>query len=441
MTLALPLLATLVLGCGQETATPEPTRTVAAWPQWRGPLGTGFAPDATPPLTWSEDENVRWRTPLPGKGHSTPVLTQGLLFLTAALPVGEQVDPRPESAPGWHDNLRVTQRHGYVALAVEADTGEIAWQRQVAERFPPEGGHVSGSYASASPVTDGERLYASFGSVGVFCFDLNGALLWERAIPPLATKHGHGEGSSPTLHGDTLFVNSDHEGESLLLALDTLTGEERWRVARDEVTSWASPIVVELSSGPQLVVSGTRAIRGYDPADGSVIWRCSGMANNVVATPVFGDGHLFAGSSYEKQALLALRLEGARGPLDRSDHVAWYERRTGPYVPSPLLYDDALYVLNHYQGFLSRFSAPTGERARQAVRLSGIRDVYASPLGAADRIYIVDRSGETVVLSHEAEPRILARNRLDDSFSACPVAVGPDLFLRGEDYLYCLREE
>ncbi|MFT5464166.1 MAG: outer membrane protein assembly factor BamB [Planctomycetota bacterium] len=419
----------------------EPAPPVATWAQWRGPLGTGVAPDATPPLEWSETENLHWRVALPGKGHATPVVAGGLLFMTATHPIGERTEPRPETAPGAHNNVFVDQAHRFLAFAVDQTSGEIVWQTTLAERFPFEGGHSSGTYASGSPVTDGERFYASFGSAGVFCLDMGGQVLWKTEPEQLQSKHGHGEGSSPALFGDSLFVNADHEGQSYLVALDKLTGKERWRVVRDEVTSWTSPIVVELSDGPQLIVCGTKYVRAYNPENGEVIWRCPGLSHNVVATPVFGHGMLFAASSYEKQALLALRLEGAKGDLEETDHVVWYHRRTAPYVPSPLLYGNALYILNHYQGIVSRYDAKTGEREGKPTRLSGINDVYASPLGAAGRIYIVDRSGETVVISHADEPQVLARNMLNDSFSASPIAIGSDLFLRGEAFLYCLRDD
>lgn len=225
-----------------------------------------------------------------------------------------------------------------------------------------------------------------------------------------------------------------------MVAFDAATGEERWRRARDEVTSWASPIVALVDGRPQAVVSGTTAVRGYDLTSGEVLWSCGGLSHNVVATPVFADGMLYAMSSYEKQSLLALRLAGARGDLTTSEHLVWTRRRNTPYVPSPLLYDGALYVLSHYQGFVSRIDAATGIQAERPVRLDGIDDVYASPVGAAGRIYLTDRGGVTVVLSHAEPPAVLARNRLDDHFSASAALAGDTLFLRGERALYCLGE-
>jgi len=411
------------------------------WPQWRGPLGTGVAPHADPPLEWSEEKNVRWKVGLPGTGLSTPVVFGERVFVTSAVPIGDPVEPMPETAPGAHDNVLVAQRHEYVALAFARADGELLWRRSLKTELPHEGGHYTGSYASQSPAADREHLFAYFGSRGLFCLDHDGAVFWEADLGDMQTKHGHGEGSSPVLHGDTLVVNWDHEGQSFLVALDKKTGEERWKVPRDEATSWATPIVVDVDGAAQVVVSGTPRLRGYDLATGEVIWECGGLAHNIVASPVAADGMVFAGSSYEKQALLAIRLAGARGDLAATEHVAWYRRKMTPYVPSPLLYDGALYFLNHYQGPLSRVIARTGEQPQRPMRLDGLDDVYASPVGAAGRIYLVDRSGLAVVLSHEDQPRVLARNSLHDGFSASPALAGGELYLRGERFLYCLAAQ
>ncbi len=410
------------------------------WPSWRGPLGTGFAPDADPPLVWSERENVAWKLALPGKGHSSPIVWGERLFVTTAVPHGEAVEPKPETAPGAHDNILVTHHHRFLVIAVNVRSGKVDWMRAVRTELPHEGGHYSGSYASASPVTDGELVFASFGSRGVFCLDLDGELVWKTDLGDMQTKHGHGEGSSPVLHGDTLAVNWDHEGQSFLVALDKRTGRQRWKVKRDEVTSWATPIVVEHEGTPQLIVSGTRRVRAYDLADGRVIWECGGMSNNVVASPVAGLGMVFVASSYEIQAMLAIRLAGARGDVTGTDQVVWSRTRRTPYVPSPLLGGDALYFLRHYQGILSRVDARTGDDTHRPIRLPGIRNIYASPVGAGDRVYVTDLEGVTAVVRFGSPTEILGLNRLDDRISASAAVVGRRIYLRGERYLYCVEE-
>jgi len=411
------------------------------WPQWRGPLATGVATHADPPVEWSEDKNVRWKVALPGKGHSTPIVWGDRLFVTAAVPYGEALEPRYADVPGAHDNLPTTHHHKFVVLAINRRDGKTLWERTLREELPHEAGHFTGSLASNSPVTDGERVYAFFGSRGLYCLNFSGELQWKTDFGKMQTKHAHGEGSTPVLFGDLLVVNWDHEGRSFVAALDKKTGRERWKVGRDEATSWASPIVVEHAGKPQVVISGTNRTRGYDLATGRVLWECGGLSSNIVASPVAAHGMVFAGSSYEIQSMLAIRLDGAKDDITDTAQVVWRRTRATPYVPSPLLYDDSLYFLRHYQGILYRVNAKTGDEGRGPIRLDEIRDVYASPVGAAGRVYITDRYGATIVLRHAALPKVLAVNRLGDSFSASPALVARELYLRGERFLYCIGEE
>jgi outer membrane protein assembly factor BamB len=411
------------------------------WPQWRGPLGTGVAPDADPPVEWSETENIRWKTALPGLGHSTPIVWADRIFLTTAVPFGDALPPRYSNRPGAHDNAPITHRQKFVVLAIHRRTGRILWQKTMREQLPHEGAHFTGSLASASAVTDGKHVFAFFGSYGLYCLDFGGRLQWEVDLGKMHSKHGHGEGASPALHGDTLVVNWDHEEPSFLFAFDKRTGRQRWKVARNEVTSWASPIVVEHRGKPQIIVCGTHRMRGYDLATGKVIWECGGLSANICATPVSADGMVYAGSSYDTRALLAIRLDGATGDITDTRQVAWTRTRGTPYVPSPLLYGDSLYFLSHYQGILTRVKAKTGEDRPGAFRLDGIRNVYASPVGADGRVYITDRDGATLVLRHSDEPKPLALNQLHDRFNASAAIVGRELFLRGESHLYCIAEE
>jgi len=413
---------------------------MSSWAHWRGPLSTGVAPDADPPVRWSEQENVRWKSALPGKGHSSPIVFGERVYLTTAVAFGEPVGPIVDDAPGTHDSIPVTQSHRFQALAVDRRDGKILWQTTLREEVPHEGGHFTGSYASASPTTDGEVLIAFFGSRGLHALDLEGKILWQKDLGRMQTKHAHGEGSSPLLAGNSVVVVWDQEGECFIAAFDRLTGEQRWHVARDEETSWASPIAVEYGGRTQIVVSGTNRIRGYDLESGEVLWQCAGLSSNVVCSPVAGDGLVFAGSSYESQALLAIDLARAQGEISESAAVLWMRRRATPYVPSLLLDRGSLYFLHHYQGFLARVDARSGKESERALRLEGVDDVYASPVAAAGRIYVTDRSGLTVVLREGEELAVLARNTLDDSFSASAALVGRELFLRGERFLYCLAE-
>lgn len=412
------------------------------WLAWRGPHATGVAPDANPPITWSETKNIRFKLQIPGVGYGAPIISGDRIFLTTAIPVGPKLPPVPDNAPGAHDNAPVTQKHEFVVLAVDRAKGEIAWQEKVHEQVPHAGFHKSSALASASMVTDGKLVFAYFGSYGLYCLDTDGQAKWQKDFGDMQIKHGHGEGCSPVLHGDTVVVNWDHEGQSFLVALNKNTGEEIWRKDRDEVTSWATPIVVMVDGVPQLIVSGTKQMRAYDLNDGALIWWCVGLSNNVVASPVSSDGMLYSGSSYVKRRMLAVRLAGAHGDLTKTDHIVWRKQVRTPYVPSPLLYGEWLYYLNHYQGFLSRVHAKTGQEPDRAMRLPGMREIYSSPVGAAGRIYITDREGATLVLSHnDKRPTLLGHNHLSDSFNATAALVGDEIYLRGTRYLYCIREQ
>ncbi|MCC6232437.1 MAG: PQQ-binding-like beta-propeller repeat protein [Verrucomicrobiales bacterium] len=256
------------------------------------------------------------------------------------------------------------------------------------------------------------------------------------------TLHAHGEGSSPVVFRDSVFVNWDHEGDSYLYCFDKRTGAERWKVARDEKTSWSTPLLVEHNGKFQLVISATKKIRAYDPGTGALLWECAGLTDNVVSSPVAGSGVVIAGNSYYRQAMVAVRLEGASGDVTGTDRVAWQVNRLTPYVSSPLLYDGTLYYLRHLQNILSRVEPVTGKPVGEPLRLDGIRDmIFSSPVAAAGRIYVTGRDGSTVVLQHNRENRVLAVNRLDDAFSASAALVDRELYLRGEKYLYCLAEK
>jgi len=432
--LVLALAAVII--SGQTTGLGEE----AHWPQWRGPLGTGVAPGGTPPVQWSEESNIRWKIPLPGLGHSTPIIWNDRVFLTTAQPFGPQQTPRRSGRPGAHDNLPVSQQHHFIALALHRQTGKILWQKTLHTALPAEGGHTTASLASASPVADGDHVFVFFGSHGLFCLDHDGNQIWKKHLGQMQTKHGHGEGASPVLYRDTLIVNWDHEGDSFLAAFDKSTGQQRWRNRRDEVTSWSTPIIVEHNGAAQVIVPGTSRVRGYDLQTGSVVWECGGLSANIVASPVSSGGIVIVGSSYEKRAMLAIRLEGARGDITSSGQVLWSRRRGTPYVPSPLLYDNALYFHAHYQNILTRLEADTGKEAPGPFRLPGIGNVYASAVGADGRVYVTGLEGTTLVFTRDASPKVLARNLLNDRFNASAAIVGRDLFLRGEKFLYCIAE-
>ncbi|MFL2542743.1 MAG: PQQ-binding-like beta-propeller repeat protein [Candidatus Latescibacterota bacterium] len=403
------------------------------WPQWRGPLGTGAAPSSNPPATWSETENIRWKVPIPGQGHASPIAWGDRVFVLTAIQTDQSLPQEESDSPA---NI-----YKFDIIALDRQSGNILWQRTARAEPPHEGTHQDGSWAPASPATDGERVFAHFGSRGLYCYDMEGELLWSTDLGDMATRHSFGEGASPALHGDSIVINWDHEGESFIVALDKRTGQERWRVARDERTTWGTPLIVKHADRTQVIVNATNRIRSYDLADGAPIWECSGMTVNPIPTPVTVNGVVYVMSGFRGNALLAIRLAGAEGDITDSESVVWSYDRDTPYVPSPLLYDGMLYFLKGNNGVLSGLNLATGDKHFGPQRLEGIEGIYASPVGAQDRVYITGRNGTTLVLKSGPEYEILHRNALDDRFNASPAIAGDELFLRGEQALYCIAED
>ena len=414
----------LLLACGVLFGAAEDEQY---WPQWRGPLATGVAPGAEPPIEWSETRNVRWKVAIVGQGSASPVVWGDTVFVLTAVPAGAG---KAASEPG-------VQR--FVVLAIDRHDGHVIWERTVTTEQPHEG-QLEG-WASSSAVTDGEIICAFFGSRGVHCYDMDGTPQWTRDFGDLAIIAAVGEGSSPALHGDSLFVLWDHEGQSFITALDKATGEERWRTKRDEATSWATPLVVEHGGRTQVVTSGTGRVRSYDAETGRLLWDGDGVAANAIPSPVAAGGLVYLMSGYQGSRLYAVDLATAHGDITDTDAIVWSLDRDTPRVPSPVLYDGVLYFTKSNSGVLSAYDAASGRKLYGPQRLPGIHDVFASPVAAAGRLYVTSRDGTTLVVEAGPEPSVLATNRLDDDFVASPAVVGRELYLRGRQTLYCIAAE
>jgi outer membrane protein assembly factor BamB len=282
-------------------------------------------------------------------------------------------------------------------------------------------------------------LYASFGSQGIFCYDLDGEPQWHRDLGDMETKRGFGEGASPVLYGDSLVVNWDHEGDSFIACLDAATGEERWRTARAEHTTWATPLVVEHEGVVQVIVNATGRTRSYDLATGKLIWECGGQVDNPIPSPVVRDGVVYCMTGYQGYAITAVSLD-ALGDVTESDMVVWKSTSAAPYVASPLAYDDYLYFTKGDAGILGCIESQTGKLVYGLKRLEGLGTMYASPVGAAGRVYLTDRDGSTVVLAHGKDFEVLAINEIGEHVNASPVIVENQLLLRGEKHLFCINE-
>jgi len=407
---------------GASPAGPPPSAD-RFWPQWRGPLGTGEAPKANPPLEWSEEKNVRWKVEVPGRGKSSPIVWGDLVFVTTAVPTGRG------------------SAQEFVVLAFGRANGQVRWRKTVRTLVPHEGTHPDGTFASSSALTDGEGLYAFFGSRGLFALDLSGRVLWEKDLGRMSTRMGFGEGASPALFGDTLVVNWDHEGKDFIVAVDAKTGKELWRNdQRDEPTTWATPLVVVHEGKPQVVTSGTNRVRSYDLETGKLLWEAGGLTANVIPSPVSADGMVYLTSGFRGNALIAVRLAEARGDITGTSAIAWSYDRDTPYVPSPLLYRDGLYFLKSNSAVLTRLDARTGKPS-DTERLARMSNVYASPVGAGGRIYVAGRDGVTDVLDAGPQLKVLATNVLADGFDASPAVVDGEIYLRGYQHLYRISQD
>jgi outer membrane protein assembly factor BamB len=402
------------------------------WPQWRGPHATGVSKHATPPLEWSETNNIRWKVEIPGRGSGTPIVWGDRLFVLTAVPAdAAAAAPVPRGgAPGVHR---------YTVMALDRKTGKVVWEQVAREEAPHEGTHREfGTYASSSAVTDGQRVIASFESRGIYAYDINGKPVWQKDLGDKTMRNQFGEGTTPALHGNTVVVVWDHQGESFIVALDKRTGEERWREQRDEIDSWATPLVVEHGGRAQVVTSGMKQVRSYDLETGKLLWYGDGLTMNPIPSPVAAGGLVILTSGFRGNDLQAIRLAEAKDNVTGSAALAWTLDRDTPYVPSPLVYEGILYLLKSNNGVLSAFDAATGKPHYQVQRLEAAPNVFASPVAAADRIYIAGQEGTTVVLKAGPAFEVLTANKLDDGFNASPALVDDTIYLRGHEHLYAI---
>lgn len=432
---------TLLTGFMPQSAKGQ--TSVENWPQWRGPLGTGAALTGNPPVEFSETNNLKWKTAIPGKGHATPLVWGDKIILQTAVATGEK---SPEAQPASKDGAQSRMSgsstefvHDFRVILVNRNTGKIIWEKSVAKEWPKENTHELGSWASNSPCTDGERIYAFFGSRGVHCLDFEGNILWQKDFGQMEIVMNFGEGASPLLHKDRLFIQWDHQQDSWMIALDKKSGKEIWKVKRDEQTSWATPLAVEAGGKTQIITAATNQVRSYDYETGEVIWTCSGLTRNVIPNPVYGDGILYVMSGFRGTTLMAIDVAKAKGDITGTPAILWSYNQDTPYTPQPLLMGGNLYFLRANNGFLTCLDAKTGKVHYANQKLEGISTLFSSPTGVADRFYIAAKN-VVLVLKAGKEFALLASHTLNDNFHSSPVIVGNDLILKGFENLYCFSE-
>ena len=392
------------------------------WPHWRGESGNGVSTTATPPTSWSENEHLQWKVAVPGRGSSSPIIWKDRVYVTSA----EEIDRSASGLPMFR----------FVTLCYNRSNGELVWQKTAIEAQPHEETHQTNGFASASPCTDGTHLYVSFGSRGLYCYTLDGELVWKRMLGQMQTRNMFGEGSSPTLEDNKLIVPWDHEGQSYLFALDKKTGETIWKVERDEPTCWATPLIVEHDGQKQIIMNGENYARSYDLETGKELWRCGGQTQRPVASPVHQDGLVIVGSGFRGAFVGAFELDGT-GDIAGTENVVWSRDRDTPDIASLLLTEGRLYYYKAKTGLLTCVDAKTGEPYYSTERI-GLTNIYASPVATPDHIYLSDRDGTTVVIENSPELKIVSTNNLGETIDATPSPVDDQFFIRGEKHLFCI---
>jgi outer membrane protein assembly factor BamB len=459
-----PLIACLATGLcsvallASVPAAAPPERADVNWPQWRGPGGLGISAERDYVEVWGPDTNIAWKTPVPGRGHSSPIVWGDRLFITTSIE-GAQVPGRTapdhldfKFQPGYlhPDSVGVDYRNTLKVLAYDTRNGRLLWERTAFSGLMYDNRHRRNTYASPSVVTDGSAVYAFFEAAGLYAYDMDGKLLWKRApsekdgelsweesLGPIA-KAGLGPGTSPILHEDLLILQVDQEmgADSAILALDKRTGAQVWKTERNNRRSWATPIIVRAGDRLELIASGAESVRAYDPRTGRELWHSRGTQSHPIPSPVAGHGLVYLTAGSGQKRTLAFR-PGMNGDVV-NENVAWAYDRGAPYVPSPLLLGRYLYLMTE-RGQTTCLDALTGELLYEG-RPPVPATFMASMVGFGERILQVSEDGDTFVLKAGPDHEILRTNSLDEPIFASPALANGTIYLRGEQHLYAIRK-
>ena len=415
----------------------------ANWPQWRGPDGSGISNEKNLPAEWTPTKNIKWKTPIEGRGHSSPIVWGNKIFLTTAVE-GEAVSGAKavkhtiEGKEYIHpDSVGADHKHTFKVLALDRNTGKILWDVVAWEGTPYDNRHRKSSYAASTPATDGKLVYAFFGTEGLYAYDYNGKLAWKAQLGNLGTV-GMGTGTSPILFENLVIVQCDEEnGESsFIVALDKKTGKEVWRTPRKVQVSWSTPLLVKTAARSELIASGTEFVISYDPATGKELWRHKGVESNAIPSPVANNDTVFVVAGFPAKIALAIKLGGS-GDLTGSKSVPWkYEKGTA-YVPSPILYGDYLYLTTD-RGILTCIDAKTGEVKYEGGRIPIPATFTASPVAFEGKILMTSEDGDTFIVKAGPKHEIIGTNSLGEAVYASPAIADGRIFIRGEKNLYCI---
>ncbi|HZV05204.1 MAG TPA: PQQ-binding-like beta-propeller repeat protein [Gemmataceae bacterium] len=425
-----------------HTAAPLP------WPSFRGLDGSGVADGQHPPLTWDvkKQTNVRWKTPIPGLGHSCPIVWGDRVFVTTAI----SGDPNPKLRIGNYgavDSVNDTSKHTWQVICLDRITGKILWTRTSFEGVPKIKRHLKGSQANCTPATDGKRVVACFGPEGLYCYNFEGKLLWKRDLSSIDSsfamdrEYEWGFGSSPIIHDGLVILQCDLSKDSFIAAYRLEDGSRAWSTPRDEIPSWSSPVVWRNRLRAEVVTNASQYARGYDPATGKELWRLAKKSEATIPMPVIGGEVVYITSGNRPiQPIIAVR-PGAAGDIslgpngDRNEYIAWSKKRGGPYMTTPIVYRGYLYVCSN-AGMLTCYDADTGSEIYKE-RLGGV-SYTASPVAADGRLYFTTEQGEVRVVKAGPKFELLAVNDMGDVCMATPAVSGGSLFVRSQHYLFAL---
>jgi outer membrane protein assembly factor BamB len=441
-----PAIAACACACALALAsTGRPAEEAAGsdrWPGWRG-LGQGVAASARPPLEWAPARNVLWKAAIPGRGHSSPIVWGDRIFLTTAVegdvvPGAKAVRHVADGQEFVHpDATGADRRHAFKLLVLDARDGRLVWERTAWEGTPVDSRHKKASFASPTATTDGERVYAYFGSEGLYAYDFDGKLAW-KFDPGVVGSMGVGVGTSPVLYRDLviLLCDEDNGERSYIVALDRRTGKEAWRVPRKVEISWATPVVVSANGRDELVTSGNQLVQAYDPATGRELWRMQGLASNAVTTPLVGDDVVVLSSGYPSKVSVAVQ-PGGSGDVTGTPRVLWRYEKGSAYVPSPILYDGHVYLVTD-KGLLTCLDARTGEVRYEGARPPVPASFMASPVAVAGHLLLMSQDGDTFVVKAGPRFELVGTNPLGEPISASAAVAGGRLYIRGESHLFAI---